>query len=108
MRILLIEADSTFCRQLALVLQSGGGYQVTQVPSPQQAVSVLLSQEFDLALGTAEVMAYLPVQLSKIGYGPAPAVPPARCLGWIDSVSPLPGVAEQVRQIWQRHIDNKG
>lgn len=104
MRILLIEADRWLCQQLALVLQSGGGYSVTQTSSAQQAVPLLLSQQFELAIGRAAVLSQLPVQLTKVGFGAKPNEKPARCLGWIDSVTPLPGFAEQVRQLWQQHI----
>ena len=103
MRLLLIEADRQLCQQLALVLQSGGGYKVTQVSSAQQAVPLLLSQQFDLAVGRAAALCQLPVQLTRIGFGARPDEKPPRCLGWIDSVMPLPGFAEQVRQLWQQH-----
>jgi DNA-binding NarL/FixJ family response regulator len=104
MRILLIEADRLLCQQLALVLQSGGGYKVTQMSSVQQAIPLLLSQQFDLAVGRAAVLSQLPVQLTKIGFATEPDEKPPRCLGWIGSVQPLPGFAEQVRQLWQQHI----
>lgn len=105
MRILLIEADTSLLRQLALVLQSGGGYKVTQVSSLRQAIALLLSQQFELAIGRASALSQLPVQLARIGYGPPPSEKPPRCLGWIDTETPLPGFAEQVRQLWQRHQD---
>lgn len=104
MQILLIEADAQLRQQLALVLESGGGYGVTPVASAQQAVPLLLSQPFDLAIGRAVCQDQLPVQLARIGFGPAPEEFPRHCLGWVDSVTPLPGFAEQVRQLWHRHL----
>ncbi|GGD62408.1 response regulator [Lacimicrobium alkaliphilum] len=103
MRILLIEADAQLREKIALVLHSGGGYEVTQASSSQQAVALLLGQQFDLAVGRASVISQLPVQLPRIGFGAAPDELPPYSLGWIESLQPLPGFAEQVRQLWQQH-----
>ncbi|WP_088329468.1 response regulator transcription factor [Lacimicrobium sp. SS2-24] len=100
MRILLIEADAQLRQQLSLVLQTTGGYEVTPVASAQQAVSPLLSQAFELVLARKDPLVTMPVQLQKIGYGPAPDRLPENCLGWIVQLHPVVGFAEQIRNLW--------
>lgn len=100
--ILLIEADSARRRDLALVLETTGGYRVTALPSAEKAVPLLLSAHFDLVVGQSRVLAQMPVDLHKIGYGPRPDIPPPSCLGWVDKLAPLPAFAEQVRQLYAR------
>ena len=97
--ILLIESDSALRRDLSLVLESTGGYQVKALSSTEKAVPWLLSKHFDVAVGKSPALTRMPVELPKIGYGHRPDRLPQNCLGWIDKLTPLPAFAEQVRQL---------
>ncbi|MBN7820805.1 hypothetical protein KJY73_11030 [Bowmanella sp. Y26] len=97
LRILLIEPDATLKKDLALVLQSTGGYEVETLDSPQQATPLLISRPFAVLLGKQPALSNMPASMLKIGYGTYRSPPPEHCLGWIEHWQPLPGFAERVR-----------
>ncbi|WP_102797645.1 response regulator [Bowmanella denitrificans] len=102
MRILLIEQQARLRKDLTLVLQSTGGFDVMDFATPEQAVVAMIARPFDVLLGGQQVLATMPASITKIGYGAAPDTLPEHCLGWVANWQPLPGFAEQVRRLLQK------
>lgn len=99
LRILLIEPDALLQRELTLVLQCTGGYEVEPRSCVEQALSLLMSRPFALLLARQSVLSRMPASMVKIGYGHLQLPMPEHCLGWIEPLPPLPAFAERVRNL---------